>query len=163
VRKLEHKLIAKPLAKFGAEWGQVGLGKLVFTNGCFDILHAGHVGYLQRAKELGAVLVVGINDDTSVRHIKGVERPINKLLDRMTVIAALECVDHVFPIHHINVVGALKDLKPAIWTKGGDYSMNTLNVKEREAAREVRAEIVLIDHIESRSTTEILSIIRNSR
>lgn len=96
--------------------------KVVFTNGCFDILHAGHVSYLEAAKELGDKLIVGINNDSSVRKLKGKDRPINPLEERMTLIQALKCVDHVVSFSEETPLKLIEFLKPNILVKGADYS-----------------------------------------
>ena len=96
--------------------------KVVFTNGCFDVLHAGHVSYLEAAKELGDKLIVGINNDSSVRKLKGKDRPINPLEERMTLIQALKCVDHVVSFSEETPLKLIEFLKPNILVKGADYS-----------------------------------------
>lgn len=96
--------------------------KVVFTNGCFDVLHAGHVSYLEAAKELGDKLIVGINNDSSVRKLKGKDRPINPLEERMKLIQALKCVDHVVSFSEETPLKLIEFLKPNILVKGADYS-----------------------------------------
>ena len=96
--------------------------KVIFTNGCFDILHAGHVSYLEAAKELGDKLIVGINNDSSVRKLKGKDRPINPLEERMKLIQALKCVDHVVSFSEETPLKLIEFLKPNILVKGADYS-----------------------------------------
>ena len=98
--------------------------KVVFTNGCFDILHRGHIDYLQKSKELGDYLIVGLNSDESVRTLKGENRPINKQEDRMAVLKALGCVDHVMIFDAPTPYELIKQLKPDVITKGGDYTVN---------------------------------------
>jgi len=96
--------------------------KVVFTNGCFDVLHAGHVSYLEAAKELGDKLIVGINNDSSVRKLKGKDRPINPLEERMKLIQALKCVDHVVSFSEETPLKLIEFLKPNVLVKGADYS-----------------------------------------
>ena len=100
--------------------------KIVFTNGCFDILHMGHITYLQKAKELGSKLIVAVNSDSSVKNLKGSKRPINKLIDRMTVLSALECVDYVVSFSDDNPEKIIKRLKPDVLVKGSDYKLQEI-------------------------------------
>src|SRR5690606_17498322 len=100
--------------------------KLVFTNGCFDILHRGHVAYLSRAKALGDVLIVGLNSDASVRRLKGPRRPINRAADRAQVLAALSCVDHIVEFAEDTPARLIERVRPDIFVKGGDYTLDTL-------------------------------------
>ena len=95
--------------------------RIVMTNGCFDILHAGHVDYLQRAKALGDILIVAVNSDASVRQLKGASRPINKLNDRLKVLAALESVDALITFDQLTPIDVIKALQPDVLVKGGDY------------------------------------------
>lgn len=96
--------------------------RIVFTNGCFDILHAGHVSYLSQAKKIGDVLCVGVNSDASVRAIKGTSRPINRLKDRMEVLASLGCVDVVCAFNQTTPLELIKLLRPHVLVKGADWS-----------------------------------------
>lgn len=96
-------------------------GKVVFTNGCFDLLHKGHVSYLERARGLGDLLVVALNSDASVRKLKGSSRPINKLADRLEVMAALACVDYVTWFGEDTPLALIQLLKPKVLVKGGDW------------------------------------------
>src|SRR5881394_3310412 len=107
--------------------------KLVLTNGCFDLLHLGHVHYLEAARSLGDTLVVAINGDDSVRALKGEGRPLNRERDRAEVVAALECVDHVVIFPEVRVTRLLERVRPAIYVKGGDYTADTLDPEERAA------------------------------
>lgn len=131
--------------------------KIVFTNGCFDILHSGHVNYLNKARELGDVLIVGINTDTSIRRLKGTTRPINQLADRMEVLAGLGAVDHIIPFgseEDDTPIPLIRALKPHIVTKGSDYTKDQL--PEAGAVNETGGEIVLLPLLPNRSTTNIL-------
>ena len=94
---------------------------IVFTNGCFDILHSGHVEYLEAAKQLGDILIVGINDDDSVRRLKGINRPVNKLQDRLIIISALQSVDYVMSFSEDTPDNLIHKIVPDILVKGGDY------------------------------------------
>lgn len=138
--------------------------KVVFTNGCFDILHSGHVSYLHRAKQLGDVLIVGLNTDDSIRRIKGKERPINSLSDRMQVLAGLSSVDHIIPFGHDSddtPIPLIRAARPDIFVKGGDYTRERL--PEGETVESCGGEIVLIDHIPDHSTTRIINRISQGR
>jgi rfaE bifunctional protein nucleotidyltransferase chain/domain len=131
--------------------------KLVFTNGCFDLLHVGHVRYLAAARELGDALLVAINRDESVRALKGDGRPINRATDRAEVVAALECVDHVVIFDEVRATALLEEIRPAIYVKGGDYSAETLNSEERAALEKMRAEIRIVPFQCGYSTSSLLA------
>ncbi len=115
---------------------------VVFTNGCFDILHVGHVRYLQRAREMGDVLVVGVNTDQSVRRLKGPGRPVNTETDRAEVLAALACVDYVVLFDEDTPVELIETIKPDIDVKGGDYSIEKMPEAEIMKAFGGRVEII---------------------
>lgn len=129
--------------------------KIVFTNGCFDILHRGHVEYLQKARELGDLLILGLNSDSSVKRLKGENRPINNEKDRAIVLSALECVDFVIIFDDDTPFELIKNLKPDILVKGGDYKLE--NVIGREFAKET----ILIDFVDGYSTTKTIKNIKN--
>ena len=95
--------------------------KVVFTNGCFDVLHLGHVRYLRKAKSLGDILVVGLNTDASVRKLKGPERPLNREKDRAEVLGALECVDHIVLFKESTPDRLIRAVRPGVLVKGGDW------------------------------------------
>ena len=129
----------KDIAKF-CEILRQGGQKVVFTNGCFDILHAGHVTYLEAAKAQGDVLVLGLNTDESVRRLKGPERPINSELDRAKVVAVIA------------------EVKPDVYVKGGDYTLDTL--PEAKIVQSYGGKVAFIDMVEGRSTTNIINKIK---
>src|SRR5436305_10182565 len=118
--------------------------KLVATNGCFDLLHVGHVRYLQAARALGDLLAVGLNGDRSVHELKGNGRPITAESDRAEILAALECVDLITIFPQIRATEYIAAVKPAIYVKGGDYSSETLDEEERAVLKEIGADIRLI-------------------
>lgn len=124
--------------------------RVVFTNGCFDILHVGHVKYLQEAKSYGDVLIVGLNSDDSIRRLKGETRPINTLDDRAYILASLEAVDYVVPFDSDTPYELIKLIKPDILVKGGDY--RSKNVVGSEFSGELR----LVDFVDGKSTTNII-------
>src|SRR6516225_9207005 len=120
--------------------------KIVATNGCFDLLHLGHVRYLQAARSLGDLLVVGLNGDRSVRELKGPGRPITTQSDRAEILAALECVDLVTIFPEIRATKFLAMVRPAVYVKGGDYSSETLDEEELTILKEIEAAIRLIPY-----------------
>ena len=130
--------------------------RLVFTNGCFDLLHVGHVRYLEEARALGDVLAVGLNGDDSVRRLKGESRPINPENDRAEVLAALECVDYVSLVPEVRMTRILREVRPQIYAKGGDYTEESLDREEHEALRDAGAEIRILPLVPGRSTTKII-------
>jgi len=127
--------------------------KLVFTNGVFDLLHVGHVRYLQQARELGDALVVAVNGDESVRTLKGPTRPINGEADRAEVLAALESVDYVTIFPAVRVSHLVGVIKPQVYAKGGDYTVETLNPEERTALEEAGSDIRILNLVPGKSTT----------
>ncbi len=134
--------------------------RMVFTNGCFDILHAGHVGYLEIARKLGDYLVVGINSDASVRKLKGPTRPINDERNRARVLAALACVDGVVIFNTKRVTPLLQCLKPEIYVKGGDYTEESLDSEERRAIRSFGGEIRILPIWPGHSTSRLIQKIK---
>ena len=118
------------------------------TNGCFDILHSGHVRLLEEAASLGDTLIVGINSDRAVRLLKGETRPINNHMERATVLAALACVSAVTIFDSVVATPFLSDVRPDHWVKGGDYTLGTLDSTEREAVagRGGRIHLVKVEH-----------------
>ena len=128
---------------------------VVFTNGVFDILHRGHVTYLSRAKTLGDVLVVAVNGDASVRRLKGASRPVNPLEDRLEVLAALSCVDHVVAFDADSPTELLRAARPDVYVKGGDYTRATL--PEAPLVESLGGAVSFLDYLEDRSTTGIIA------
>ncbi len=137
--------------------------KLVATNGCFDLLHVGHVRHLQAARALGDFLAVGLNGDRSVRELKGSGRPITTERDRTEVLAALQCVDLVSIFPQIRATLFLAAVRPAIYVKGGDYSSETLDEEERAVLKEIGAEIRLIRFETGYSTSRLIEQIRKTK
>jgi rfaE bifunctional protein nucleotidyltransferase chain/domain len=136
---------------------QAGGRKLVFTNGCFDLLHVGHVRYLQSARALGDALAVAVNGDESVRALKGPARPINSEADRAEVLAALECVDFVTIFHTPRVTDVIREVRPQIYAKGGDYTPDSLDPGEVAALHEAGAEIRILPLVPGKSTTTTIA------
>ncbi len=138
--------------------GRPRKGRLVFTNGCFDLLHRGHVEYLHRARAHGDLLVVGVNTDASVERLKGPGRPVVPQGDRALVLAALESVDAVTLFHEDTPRDLIAALLPDVLVKGGDYTAE--EVVGREEVEEAGGEVVIIPFIQGRSTTQILQRIQ---
>ena len=133
---------------------------IVFTNGCFDILHVGHVRYLAAAKRLGDILVVGLNSDASVRELKGMGRPLNSQDDRAEVMAALEAVDHVIIFAEKRVSHLLRQMRPQVYTKGGDYTVDSLDSEEVAALKEINARIEILPLAPGKSTSKLVQTIQ---
>jgi len=137
--------------------------RLVFTNGCFDLLHVGHIRYLQAARAQGEVLVVALNGDDSVRALKGPTRPVNNQLDRAEILSALSCVDFVTIFQSVRVTELLKTVKPHVYVKGGDYTLESLDPDERAAAEAAKARIEIIPLVPGKSTTGTLQKIEGTK
>ena len=131
--------------------------KLVFTNGCFDLLHAGHVRYLEQARALGDALVVALNSDASVRLLKGPGRPLNHQNDRAEVLAALRAVDAVVVYEDQRATGLIDAIHPHLYAKGGDYTVESLNAGERDALKRAGTEIRILPLVPGRSTTSTIN------
>lgn len=123
---------------------------IVFTNGCFDILHAGHIDYLEKSRALGDKLIVGLNGDSSVFRLKGSGRPINSENDRKRVLEALRCVDEVHIFYELTPYELIKRLQPDVITKGGDY-------KPEDVVGNDLSRVVIIPYVEGKSTTRIIN------
>ncbi len=130
----------------------------MFTNGCFDLLHAGHVAYLEEAKALGGRLIVAVNDDDSVRRLKGESRPVNTLEDRMAVLSGLAAVDWVTPFGDDTPLALIEALTPDILVKGGDYTADSIVGADWVRGHGGRVEVLTFK--EGRSTTELIKAIR---
>lgn len=131
--------------------------KLVVTNGCFDLLHVGHVTYLETARSHGDALLVGLNSDISTRQLKGDDRPVNPEADRAMVLAALESVNGVCIFSERTATRFLAVAQPDVYVKGGDYTLNTLNPDERRAVESAGGRIVIIPFVPGKSTTVMLA------
>jgi rfaE bifunctional protein nucleotidyltransferase chain/domain len=130
--------------------------KLVVTNGCFDLLHAGHITYLETARNHGDLLLVGVNGDEAVGQLKGPGRPVNPESDRAAVLSALESVDAVCIFPERTATRFLEVAQPDIYVKGGDYTVETLNQDERRTVEQAGGRIVLIPFVPGKSTTGLL-------
>jgi D-beta-D-heptose 7-phosphate kinase / D-beta-D-heptose 1-phosphate adenosyltransferase len=134
--------------------------KIIFTNGCFDILHLGHVNYLKSAKELGEVLVIGINDDLSIKRLKGADRPINTLNDRKSMLENLSCVDYVIPFSNDTPASLIELINPNLLVKGGDY-IDEETLVGFDFMKKNGGEVKLLQFHEGYSTTNIIDRIRD--
>lgn len=128
--------------------------RIVFTNGCFDLLHLGHVTYLEEARSYGDVLIVGLNSDTSVKRIKGPQRPIMPELARARILAALWAVDYVVIFEEDTPLKVIKELRPHVLVKGGDWK------EEEVVGRELVEEVKIVPYVEGFSTTAIVQKIK---
>jgi D-glycero-beta-D-manno-heptose 1-phosphate adenylyltransferase len=134
--------------------------RLVLTNGCFDLLHVGHVRYLQHARSLGDLLLVAVNSDASTRSLKGVERPVNSQENRAEILAAIRCVDCVTIFDSLRATQVIRKVRPVLYAKGGDYTLDTLDPEETTALVEVGAEIRFIPLVLGYSTTSLIGRLR---
>jgi len=134
--------------------------KIVATNGCFDLLHFGHVSYLQRARKLGHLLIVGLNGDSSVRQLKGPGRPLVPQQQRAQVVAALACVDAVVIFPERRAHRFLGTVQPDIYVKGGDYRPETLDARERAVLTAIGSKVRILPFVKGFSTTQLVAKIR---
>jgi D-beta-D-heptose 7-phosphate kinase/D-beta-D-heptose 1-phosphate adenosyltransferase len=132
--------------------------RIVFTNGCFDLLHRGHVSYLNRAKALGDVLIVAVNGDDSVRRLKGPERPLNGLDDRLGVLEALSCIDHVIAFDEPTPEALIDIVRPDVYVKGGDYSLDRL--PEVPQVERLGGQVRILPYVDDHSTTGLIARMR---
>jgi len=150
------KLIPLP-AMVEVRHGLRAAGKvLVMTNGCFDLLHTGHIYFLQQARKLGDHLVVALNSDSSTRALKGPSRPVQTEIERAFALAALPCVDHVVIFTAPDLVAEITALKPDIYVKAGDYSLERLHAGERTALENGGAKIQFLPFLQGFSTTSLI-------
>ena len=152
----ESKLLTYPSALALAKLLKSGSFRLVITNGCFDLLHVGHIRYLEAAARHGDQLMVGVNADWAVKALKGPGRPVNNTQDRAYVLAALACVKYVVILDSVRVDGFIRDMQAAVWVKGGDYTLDTLDKGEVAAANDVGTKIEIIPVVPGYSTTGTL-------
>jgi rfaE bifunctional protein nucleotidyltransferase chain/domain len=130
--------------------------RVVLTNGCFDLLHRGHISYLQQSAALGDMLIVAVNSDASVRELKGPDRPLNSEQDRAYALAALRCVDAAFIFPGPRLDAEIAALKPDVYTKAGDYTLETLDSGERAALESAGTSIHLLPFVAGHSTTSLI-------
>ena len=157
---MKEKIVTAEQARARANAMRESGRKLVFTNGCFDLLHVGHVRYLEAARALGDALLVAINGDESVRVLKGDGRPLNSESNRAEVVAALACVDHVVIFPEVRATALLEKVHPAIYVKGGDYTADSLHAEERSALERIGTEIKILPFEAGHSTSDLLGKIK---
>jgi len=154
---VRHSISLQQAKKQVRQWKNEGR-KIVFTNGCFDLLHPGHIAYLDRAAELGDVLIIGLNDDDSIRRLKGESRPIIPLQDRAIMLAALRAVDLVVPFAEDTPLNLITTMMPDILIKGGDYQPDDI-----VGAKEIRqsgGEVIVMPFIDGHSSTNLIQRIQ---
>ena len=154
--KFREKIIAWEELPDWREGMRASGKRLVVTNGCFDLLHLGHVTYLEAARHQGDALLVGVNSDGAVRQLKGPARPVTPEEDRAAVLAALESVDGVCIFADSTATKFLAAAVPDIYVKGGDYTLDTLNQEERRIVEQAGGKIVIIHFVPGKSTTALL-------
>ena len=152
-QKIYHRSELASILKQAQTDGNV----IVTTNGCFDVLHLGHLRYLQAARHLGDILVVAVNSDSSVRHLKGENRPLVPEDERAEMLAGLECVDYVVIFPELTPISLLSELKPNIHVKGGDYKLEQLI--EREVVEASGGKVVVGLNVPGKSTTNLIEVI----
>ena len=131
--------------------------RIVFTNGCFDLLHIGHIRYLEKAKTLGDILVIGVNSDSSVRKIKGPKRPVLAVKERTEILSGLECVDYITIFDEIDPLKLITFLKPNVLAKGGDWTKE--QIVGREVVERSGGKVVIIPFIKGASTSNLIETI----
>jgi len=150
---VRHSTSLQQAKKQVKQWKNEGK-KIVFTNGCFDLLHPGHIDYLDRAAELGDILIIGLNDDDSIRRLKGEFRPINPLQDRAIMLAALRAVDLVVPFAEDTPLNLITTLMPDILIKGGDYQPD--DIVGATEVRQSGGEVIVMPFIDGHSSTSLI-------
>ena len=153
IQKIYHRSELASLLQQARAGGDV----VVTTNGCFDVLHLGHLRYLQAARQLGDLLVVAVNSDSSVRELKGENRPLVPEDERAEMLAGLECVDYVVIFPELTPISLLADLKPNIHVKGGDYKLEQLI--ERDIVEANGGEVIVGLNVPGKSTTNLIQVI----
>lgn len=135
--------------------------RIAYTNGCFDIIHAGHVRTLEAARQHGDVLVVGINSDGSARQLKGAGRPVFTERDRAEMVAALASVDLVVVFAELSSLPLIQEIRPDVWVKGGDYVLETVNQEERAFVESYGGSVALGARVEGASTTDVIARVKS--
>lgn len=159
MRSAESKILTRAqLAQLAPLWREAGT-RVVLTNGCFDLLHSGHLRYLQAVRQLGDLLVVGVNSDESVRQLKGESRPIVPQQERAELVAGLECVDYVTIFEEPSAVPLVELVQPTYYAKGGDYTEQDL--PEAEAVVAYGGFVVILPLHPERSTSALIERIRS--
>lgn len=152
IEHIQNKIVPPSFFKERAD--EIHKQKVVFTNGCFDILHLGHITYLAQARQLGDALVVGLNSDASVRRLKGPSRPVNDQNARAQLLAALECVDYVVFFEEDTPFNVITQVVPDVLVKGGDYSID--NIVGADFVMQNGGKVLTIPFVNGFSTTSII-------
>jgi rfaE bifunctional protein nucleotidyltransferase chain/domain len=147
-------IITRDLLKKICDENRLSGGKIVFTNGCFDIIHSGHCYYLSETKKLGDILIIGMNSDDSVRRLKGENRPINNEIDRAIVLDSIKFVNFVTIFNEDTPLELIKLIQPDVLVKGGDYTIET--IVGADVVRSNGGKVVVIPYLEGKSTTNLL-------
>jgi len=142
-----------------AAWREAGK-TIAYTNGCFDLIHAGHVRTLESARRLADILIVGLNSDDSARQLKGPGRPILPAQQRAEVLAAFACVDLVVVFPELSSLATIQALRPDVWVKGGDYRLDTVHQEERAYVESYGGRVALGEPVPGASTSEIIARIK---
>lgn len=150
----------KSVSNLAKDWQSQNL-KIVFTNGCFDIIHPGHIDYLEKARSLGDKLIIGLNSDESIKRLKGATRPINNTSFRQTILTAFEFVDLVVVFEEDTPLSLIKLIQPNILVKGGDYSIDAI-VGAKEVVQ-TGGKVEIIPFLEGFSSTNVITKIQNLR
>lgn len=158
---MNSKILTLPEAAERAAGIRANGGRLVLTNGCFDLLHVGHVRYLEQAAAMGDFLAVAVNGDQSVQALKGPGRPLNSEEDRAEILAALECVDFVTIFPGLRATQVIEAVRPAIYVKGGDYTLESLDREEIAALEKTGAQIKTLPLIAGKSTSRLIERMRH--
>ena len=156
LEKIQSKILLLSEAK---KWrSEIALAgkKLVMTNGCFDILHKGHITYLAKARELGDFLILAINSDSSVRELKGPARPVTNEADRALILSSLVFIDSVVVFDTKRCDGIISEIKPDIYAKGADYNLQTMDKTEKAVLENIGCRIEFIAFVDGYSTTSII-------
>jgi rfaE bifunctional protein nucleotidyltransferase chain/domain len=161
IRSTAAKILSPKKAAAWVRAQQKTGGKVVFTNGCFDLIHSGHVAYLEQARGLGVGLLVALNSDESVRRLKGKDRPLNSLEDRARVMAALGSVDCVTWFTSDTPAPLLAQLKPMLYVKGGDWDVN--KIAETPVVKSYGGKLKALKYIKGRSTTKLIKKAQNRK
>lgn len=156
---LQHILSLESIIAYRQEMAEQGK-RVVLTNGCFDLLHFGHLNYLKESAMLGDILIVGVNSDWSVSELKGPDRPINIELHRAYALASLKAVDRTFVFKGPRFEKEIQQIKPDLYTKAGDYSIETLPESERNALESVGVDIRILPFHDGHSTTRTIDAMR---
>jgi len=154
------KIVARAEAVAQVERWRAEGKRIAYTNGCFDIIHAGHVRTLEAARRHGDVLVVGLNSDGSARRLKGAGRPVFGQRDRAEMVAALASVDLVVIFREVSSLPLIQELRPDVWVKGGDYDLETVNQEERAFVEGYGGAVALGERFEGASTTDVIARVK---